>query len=816
MSLSTPNQPWRNVLCAPSPRRVDASDIESARLSRQRYEDMLKNGDFDSTIGMKKAYIIETCLDLIRMPAAVEFERAACDSAAPPPPPSDEVLEYLCTARYSYFNKVTSAALMEFIAVYEAHFDGTPLLAAHPLHVCYATQERGAVSIPTALLEDRSSQLVEGDYTHSVVVTHNHPNGSAFSEADFAVFARYPAISMLVAVTIPYSYSLYRRDSGTVIPDEKVRQVGQFIRNFTTMRLDMHFEANDNDRQQADEMGRGVWLSCTERGATLWSSITHDAWQNATDASNGLWRYRRFVNDTTAVGSFGTSGNDDLAIILRRYRDTDGPYLQDEPRSIEMDDVLQADNDDDGSSNTTNALDERHTAPYRADYFSPGHDVSKAFPDIYTMSFAQALREYGHGIDSDSEALQIVRNIHDKPDAKIKIYRAVRKGLHDNIADLKKDQKYIRSTRSTPPWADVPVNTKDDYSEYVESQLDSLSTVDGASIQPSIGPRDWVTITRGYAEEHGEGPLQGNYTIITKTVQAKDIFTDGNSIHEWGYDPELISDEEVQATTKPRSRKPSVDGVGDVFKPENDQTVQPKPTSSNEVKPQQAASTVPQQESVQAEPQEVAPMTTEEIVKMDPPEALPLTGELRDFLTNLLAKFNMLIWGGAGSGKSSFVLRLANELAETDTGTVLYFMTEEKVASGRLKARMDLMKAYSNNINFDDVGTFDRLMTLVNTGLYRYVIIDSINMINVEQTKIVELMQTFPEVSWIFIAQATKGKNAYAGIQSLAHAVDTEIATSNDKGVGVAELKKHRDGPLKTHTIFGNKGMRDPAWKKAW
>jgi predicted ATP-dependent serine protease len=213
---------------------------------------------------------------------------------------------------------------------------------------------------------------------------------------------------------------------------------------------------------------------------------------------------------------------------------------------------------------------------------------------------------------------------------------------------------------------------------------------------------------------------------------------------------------------------------------------------------------------------EVAPLTTQEVINMDPPQTLPLKGELRDFLSSLLAKFNMLIWGGAGSGKSSFVLRLANELAETNTGRVLYFMTEEKVSSGRLKARMDLMKAYSDNVNFDDQGTFDRLTALVNTGMYRYVIVDSINMINIEQTKIVELMQTFPEVSWIFIAQATKGKNAYAGIQSLAHAVDTEIATANDKGTAVAELKKHRDGALKTHTIFGNAGVRDPKWQAQW
>lgn len=423
----------------------------------------------------------------------------------------------------------------------------------------------------------------------------------------------------------------------------------------------------------------------------------------------------------------------------------------------------------------------RHQAPYRDEegFFQPAYDVSQMFPGIYTSSFSKALREYGTGSDSDPESLQIIRNIHNNPDAKVKIYRAVEKGLRDQITDLKQDRKYIKQNGSVPPWADVPPNTADEYTEFVESQIDNLGSVNGATIQPSINVRDWVTLTKRYAEDHGELAIPNGFTVISKTVMAKDLFTDGNSIHEFGYDPK------------------HADGLGYV---DQDNDLSGKVVETQE----------------QPEEKEIAPLTTKDIVNMEPPEALPLTGELKEFLSNLLAKFNMLIWGSAGSGKSSFVLRLANELAQTDTGRVLYYMTEEKVASGRLKARMDLMKAYSENINFDDQGTFDRLTALVNTGMYRYVIVDSINMINVEQQRIVELMQTFPEVSWIFIAQATKGKNAYAGIQALAHAVDTEIATTNDKGTGMAELKKHRDGALKSHTIFGNQGMRDPKWTKQW
>ena len=30
------------------------------------------------------------------------------------------------------------------------------------------------------------------------------------------------------------------------------------------------------------------------------------------------------------------------------------------------------------------------------------------------------------------------------------------------------------------------------------------------------------------------------YNILSKTVRADEIFTEGNSIHEWGYDPKAV------------------------------------------------------------------------------------------------------------------------------------------------------------------------------------------------------------------------------------------------------------------------------------
>ena len=55
---------------------------------------------------------------------------------------------------------------------------------------------------------------------------------------------------------------------------------------------------------------------------------------------------------------------------------------------------------------------------------------------------------------------------------------------------------------------------------------------------PPINYGDWVTINKEYAKDHGASALDGNYKIISKKVKASDLFTNGDSIHEFGYDPE--------------------------------------------------------------------------------------------------------------------------------------------------------------------------------------------------------------------------------------------------------------------------------------
>jgi hypothetical protein len=120
----------------------------------------------------------------------------------------------------------------------------------------------------------------------------------------------------------------------------------------------------------------------------------------------------------------------------------------------------------------------QHTAPMREDN-SSGYDVSMSFgDDIYSD---KALRFFGTGSSYDQKALNIIHQMKGNPEKNLIIYRAVPKSINE------------------------------------------------------INKGDWVTTTREYAKDHATG--EDGWHIISKRVKAKDIATDGNSIHEFGYDP---------------------------------------------------------------------------------------------------------------------------------------------------------------------------------------------------------------------------------------------------------------------------------------
>jgi hypothetical protein len=128
-----------------------------------------------------------------------------------------------------------------------------------------------------------------------------------------------------------------------------------------------------------------------------------------------------------------------------------------------------------------------HKAPQR-DYGAPLDNLKGVYPDdVYGPN---AARYYGvaSGDATDKAAARIIQSTKGKPDAPVKVFRAIPKGIQSN----------------------------------------------------EINPGDWITTMKSYAVMHGEGALGGDYKILEKTVPAGDLYTNGDSIFEFGYDPKFM------------------------------------------------------------------------------------------------------------------------------------------------------------------------------------------------------------------------------------------------------------------------------------
>jgi len=142
-----------------------------------------------------------------------------------------------------------------------------------------------------------------------------------------------------------------------------------------------------------------------------------------------------------------------------------------------------------------------HIAPVR-DGGAPLHNLAgDVYPkDIYSP---QAARYYGTGSQDDAKTMTMLQSYLGKPNAVVPIYRAVPKGVKD------------------------------------------------------INAEDWVALDKKYAQQHGDSALGGSYDILSEKVKAKDLFTSGDSIYEWGWSPK------PQALTPPQQQ---AQGVLDLLK----------------------------------------------------------------------------------------------------------------------------------------------------------------------------------------------------------------------------------------------------------
>lgn len=128
-----------------------------------------------------------------------------------------------------------------------------------------------------------------------------------------------------------------------------------------------------------------------------------------------------------------------------------------------------------------------HTAPGKDDG-SPLHDVTLkgSYPeDIYSNN---GLRYYGDGTYHDSGSMSVIHASRNKPNARVKIYRAVPKILtrDERIFELEQHKKHILKHGKIPPGVKGFKNTSD-YFDYADSEIQRLKSEPETKPEEKIG-----------------------------------------------------------------------------------------------------------------------------------------------------------------------------------------------------------------------------------------------------------------------------------------------------------------------------------------
>jgi len=194
---------------------------------------------------------------------------------------------------------------------------------------------------------------------------------------------------------------------------------------------------------------------------------------------------------------------------------------------------------------------------YKGDHTSPCpgcgatmNDLTNVYPDdIYSSDGA---RLYGGNDPEAYRSISIIQSAKGRPNKSITIYRAVPDFNYEVNKELKVlyNLRWYYSKFKFFPVGDAiieKIEAKYPIEQYGYDQMNKLvlSDLDSkiAELESKrqkklkINAGDWVTISRNYAKEHGDSNLGGKYKILSKTVKASQLWTEGDSLYEWGYRP---------------------------------------------------------------------------------------------------------------------------------------------------------------------------------------------------------------------------------------------------------------------------------------
>jgi RecA/RadA recombinase len=146
-------------------------------------------------------------------------------------------------------------------------------------------------------------------------------------------------------------------------------------------------------------------------------------------------------------------------------------------------------------------------------------------------------------------------------------------------------------------------------------------------------------------------------------------------------------------------------------------------------------------------------------------------GKYKALIGQPAKSFHMMVFGRPKQGKSIFCFQLAKYL--TKFGNVLYIAAEEGF-SATLQQKLTEFGAVNERLYFANYRNFEQIRENLRNSDYEFVIIDSINFINLEPEDVETLKAENKSKAFITIQQATKN-GAFRGSQQFAHNCDIII-----------------------------------------
>lgn len=164
-------------------------------------------------------------------------------------------------------------------------------------------------------------------------------------------------------------------------------------------------------------------------------------------------------------------------------------------------------------------------------------------------------------------------------------------------------------------------------------------------------------------------------------------------------------------------------------------------------------------------------------------KTLDFTGSWKELIGTPEERFSMMIYGKSGHGKSTFAIKLSEYLAN-NFGTVLYNSAEEGTS---LTLKEKVKGINSSNLFLSKEKDFESIRKKLKRTSCRFVILDSVNHMDLTASQVEELKEMDSTRGFISIHQVTK-TGEFKGDNKFLHNCDVEIEVENRKPI----IKKNR------------------------